>query len=306
MKQISNTILMIRPTSFCMNEETAVNNYYQQRSNQSELKIQANALVEFDVFSKKLIQQGLQVIIIDDMVIPKTPDAIFPNNWISFHKNGVLCKYPMFAANRRLERRDDILPILKEKGFTYDTIIDYSPYENNNMFLEGTGSFVLDRENKIAYCALSPRSNKKLFLKFCNDLNYKPILFNAFQTVKKERKAIYHTNVMLCIGEEFAVICLDSIDNKQEKENIINTLTQSKKEIIKITEKQVHQFAGNMLQVIGTNDKRFIIMSLTAFNSLNLSQKTALQKYGDFIVSNITTIEKNGGGSVRCMLAEIF
>jgi hypothetical protein len=306
MNQITRSVLMIRPASFCLNEETAVNNYYQQKNNQTLVETQANALAEFDVFAKKLIQQGLQVIIIDDIITPKTPDAIFPNNWVSFHQNGVLCKYPMFAANRRLERRDDILSILKEKGFTYDTIIDYSPYENNNVFLEGTGSFILDRKNKIAYCALSPRSNKKLFLKFCSDLNYKPILFNAFQTVKKERKAIYHTNVMFCIGEKFAVICLDSIDNKQEKENIINTLIQSKKEIIEITEKQVHQFAGNMLQVIGSNDKRLIIMSLTAFNSLKFSQKKALQKHGDFIISNITTIEKNGGGSVRCMLAELF
>jgi len=306
MKQISNAILMIRPASFYMNEETAVNNYYQQKSNQSKLEIQTNALAEFNLFLKNLVQQGIQVITIDDTIIPKTPDAIFPNNWISFHQNRVLCKYPMFAKNRRLERRDDIITILKDKGFIYDTIIDYSPYEKDNLFLEGTGSFILDRENKIAYCALSPRSNKALFLKFCNNLNYKPILFNAFQTVKKERKAIYHTNVMLCIGEKFAVICLDSIDNKQEKENIINTLTESKKEIIEITEKQVNHFAGNMLQVIGTNDKRFIIMSLTAFNSLDTPQKTTLKKHGDFLISNISTIEKNSGGSVRCMLAELF
>ena len=249
MQQITNTLLMIRPVAFRMNEQTAVNNYYQQAVGDDPKEVQNKALKEFDDFVIKLRKAGVEVIVVNDTPVPNTPDSIFPNNWISFHENGTVGLYPMFAENRRLERREDVLDMLEEQGFVIEEVVDYTSAEDEDVFLEGTGSLLLDRENQIAYCALSPRADEDLFIEFCEDFEYTPVIFHAYQTVQNKRALIYHTNVMMALAEKFAVICLDSIDDKTEKKNVIAHLRKTGKEIIEITEEQVNQFAGNMLQV---------------------------------------------------------
>jgi hypothetical protein len=246
------------------------------------------------------------VIVIDDTLEPDTPDSVFPNNWISFHENGDIALYPMFAENRRLERREDIFDILEEKGFQIKDIMDYTSAEEDGIFLEGTGSIILDRENEIAYCALSPRADEELFIEFCEDFEYNPVIFEAYQTVNGERKHIYHTNVMMCIAETFAVICADCIDDKAERKMVLQKLKESGKEIILITEEQVNNFAGNMLQVRGANDEKFLIMSDAAYNVLSKEQITKIDKHCKILHASLDIIEACGGGSARCMMAEVF
>lgn len=307
MQQTTNTILMIRPASFRMNEQTAVNNYYQQElADMLPATINAKAQQEFDSFVIKLRATGVNIIVIEDTKEPDTPDALFPNNWISFHENGDVAIYPMFAENRRLEKREDVLETIEEKGFEIKNIVDYSEAEEEAVFLEGTGSMILDRTNSKAYCALSPRADEELFMEFCEDFEYTPVLFTANQTINEKREAIYHTNVMMCVAENFAVICLEAIDDKKEKKNVLKHLKSDKKEIIAITEKQVNQFAGNMLQVKGANDERFLIMSSSAYKSLTKEQLQKIEKHNAIIHSSLETIEFCGGGSARCMMAEIF
>ncbi|MDO9260790.1 MAG: arginine deiminase-related protein [Flavobacteriaceae bacterium] len=305
--QITSHILMIRPANFRTNEETAINNFYQKTLiNLSADEIQAQALKEFDSLVELLKTKGIEVIVVSDKNFPNTPDAIFPNNWISFHENGDVALYPMFAPNRRLERREDILDILEDKGFLIENMIDYSSAENDEIFLEGTGSMTLDRENQNAYCAISARSDEELFIEFCEDFDYNPIVFSAYQTANEKREKIYHTNVMMTIGKTFAVVCLDCIDDAKERKNVIQHLRESKKEIISITEKQVGQFAGNMIHVKGAENKSFIVMSEKAYQSLSHQQKNQLEKHGEIIYSDVNTIETCGGGSVRCMMTEVF
>ncbi|CAM3585253.1 pentein-type domain-containing protein [Flavobacterium saliperosum S13] len=307
MKQTTDTILMIRPVAFRMNEQTAVNNYYQKvLDNLLPATVNAKAQEEFDTFVTKLRNVGVNVIVVDDTVSPDTPDSIFPNNWISFHENGDVALYPMFAENRRLERREDILDILEENGFHIEQIVDYSSAEEDDLFLEGTGSLLLDRENGKAYCALSPRANEELMIEFCEDFEMNPVIFEAYQTVNGERKHIYHTNVMMCLGETFAVICADCIDDKKERKMVLDCLKSDGKEIILITEDQVNNFAGNMLQVRGANDKRYLVMSTSAHQSLTPVQIAALEKHCEILSSSLDTIEACGGGSARCMMAEVF
>ena len=306
MQQTTNTILMIRPINFRMNEQTSVNNYYQEELDLKNAEINRKAQQEFDAYVAKLQQFGIQVIVVLDTDEFDTPDSLFPNNWISFHEDGTVTLYPMFAKNRRLERREDILEILEENGFLIENVVDYSSAEKEEIFLEGTGSLLLDRVNRKAYCALSPRADEDLFIEFCEDFEYTPILFNANQTVDKKRKAIYHTNVMMCLAETFAVICLSSIDDKQERKNVLRHLKEDKKQIIEITEEQVNHFAGNMLQVKGANDKRFLVMSQSAFDCLTQTQIQQITKHCKIISSSLETIETCGGGSARCMMAEIF
>ena len=307
MKQITNTILMVRPVSFRMNEQTAVNNYYQQViDNLTSESVQFKALQEFDSFVEKLRAIGVQVIVIEDQKNSDTPDSIFPNNWVSFHESGDVALYPMFAHNRRLERRDDILDKLEELGFLIENMIDYTSAEAEELYLEGTGSLLLDRVNSKAYCALSPRADEDLFIEFCEDFEFTPIIFVSYQTVNNKRLPIYHTNVMMCIGEKFAVICLDSIDDKKEKKNVIKHLKEDGKEIIAISEEQVNSFAGNMLQVLGSNDERYTVMSNAAFESLTKQQINQIEKYSKILHSSLDTIEACGGGSARCMMAEVF
>jgi len=305
--QITNHVLMIRPTNFRMNEQTILNNYYQKSLESfSDDEIQNLALIEFDNLVNKLKAVGVDVIVVNDQQNLNTPDSIFPNNWVSFHQNGDVALYPMFAPNRRLERRDDILDILEEKGFIIENIIDYSSAEMDEIFLEGTGSIVLDRENQNAYCAISPRSDEELFIEFCEDFDYNPIIFSAYQTVANKRALIYHTNVMMSIGKAFAIVCLEAIDNAKERKNLIQNLNESGKEIIAITEKQMSHFAANILQLIGNNNKPYIVMSQNAYNSLSKQQLNQIEKHSEIIYSNINTIETCGGGSVRCMMAEVF
>ena len=298
---------MIRPVAFRMNEQTAVNNYYQKvLDGLSAETVNAKAQEEFDTFVNKLRMVGIDVTVVDDTLDPDTPDSIFPNNWISFHDNGDVALYPMFAENRRLERREEILDILEDKGFVVNDIMDYSSAEEDGFFLEGTGSIVLDRENDKAYCALSPRADEELFIEFCEDFEYTPVIFEAFQTVNGERKLIYHTNVMMCIGDTFAVICADCIDDKKERKLVLDSLKGDGKEIILITEDQMNNFAGNMLELQGADDRRYLIMSASAHKSLTKKQIAQLEEHITILSSSLDTIEACGGGSARCMMAEIF
>lgn len=307
MKQTTNTILMIRPISFRMNEQTAVNNYYQKEVTKTLPEtINKMAQKEFDAYVEKLRDHGINVIVVSDTDEFDTPDSIFPNNWISFHENGTVGIYPMFAENRRLERREDILEQVEESGCIIENIVDYTSAEEEGLFLEGTGSIALDRTNRVAYCALSPRADEELFIEFCEDFEYTPVVFTANQTVNGERMAIYHTNVMMCIAETFAVICLDTIDDKKERKNVIKHLKQTGKEIIDISEEQVNNFAGNMLQVRGANDQKFLVMSQAAYDSLTPEQVQRIEKHCQIISSSLKVIEYCGGGSARCMMAEVF
>ncbi|CAA0144287.1 citrulline utilization hydrolase CtlX [Tenacibaculum maritimum] len=307
MKQTTNTILMVRPASFRMNEQTAINNYYQQEITEALPEtINMKAQKEFDTFVEKLQSKGVNVIVIKDTRVPDTPDALFPNNWVSFHESGMVGVYPMFAENRRLERREDVLELLEEQNFEITSVVDYTSAEEESVFLEGTGSMILDRENRKAYCALSPRADEELFIEFCEDFEYTPIIFNANQTVAGKREAIYHTNVMMCIGETFAVICLESIDDKKEKKNVLKHLKSDGKEVIAITEKQVNEFAGNMLQVKGKEGAPLLVMSTSAYHSLTKEQVKKIERHTPIIHTSLETIETCGGGSARCMMAEVF
>lgn len=298
---------MIRPVAFRMNEQTAVNNYYQKvLDGLLPATVNAKAQQEFDAFVEKLTAVGVDVTVVDDTLNPDTPDSIFPNNWISFHENGDVALYPMFAENRRQERREEILDLLEEKGFVIHNIIDYTSAEEDGFFLEGTGSLLLDRANAKTYCALSPRADEELFIEFCEDFDYAPVIFEAFQTVDSERKLIYHTNVMMCLGETFAVICSDCIDDKKERKMVLDNLKENGKEIILITEAQMNNFAGNMLEIRGANDKRYLVMSAAAHQSLTPKQIEQLEKHAEILSSSLDTIEACGGGSARCMMAEIF
>lgn len=297
---------MIRPVAFRMNEQTAVNNYFQEDLELKNVEINAKAQKEFDDFVAKLRSVGVHVIVENDDLLLDTPDSIFPNNWVSFHENGVVALYPMFAENRRRERREEIMDRLEEEGFVIDGFMDYTSAEEENLFLEGTGSILMDRVNKIAYCALSPRADEELFIEFCEDFEYDPVVFNAYQTVEGQRLPIYHTNVMMCLAEDFCVICLDTIDDQGERKAVIKKLRETGKEIIEITEKQMYQFAGNMLQVLGDDQNKYLVMSSAAHNSLTPAQIAAIEKHCPIISSDLQTIETCGGGSARCMMAEVF
>ena len=298
---------MVRPVNFRSNEQTAINNYYQKTPDGlPEEALLINAQKEFDTFVDKLRAEGIEVIVIEGEKETDTPDAHFPNNWISFHQDGTVALYPMFAENRRMERREDVLDILEEKKFVIKNVMDYSSAEDEGFFLEGTGSLLLDRVHKKAYCALSPRADEEILIEFCEDFEYTPVIFKANQTVGGGRSPIYHTNVMMCLGENFAVICLDSIDDKKERNNVIRHLKEDKKEIVDITEEQLTQFAGNMLQVVNNDNKRYIVMSSAAYKSLSASQLEKLKKHGSLLHSDLELIEICGGGSARCMMAEVF
>ena len=304
--QITNTILMIRPVAFRKNEETAVNNYFQEDLEIKNNEINKIAQEEFDDFVSVLRAKGVNVLVVEDRVEEDTPDSIFPNNWVSFHDSGNVAVYPMFAENRRRERREDIFEVLEESGFKIKDIIDYTSAEEEGLYLEGTGSILLDRVNRKAYCALSERANEDLFIEFCEDFDCFPVIFNANQSVNGERKAIYHTNVLMALAENFAVICLDAIDNKKERKNVVTHLKNDGKEVIAISESQMHSFAGNMLQVLGAKNERYMIMSSAAYHSLNKDQLSTIEKHCEIIHSSLETIETCGGGSARCMMAEVF
>lgn len=302
--QTTDTVLMIEPIAFGFNAETAKNNYFQIE--QKGFDTQFKALTEFKAFVEKLRSKGINVITIKDTLDPHTPDSIFPNNWVSFHKDGKVVLYPMFASNRRVERRDDIIETIKEQGFEVSEIDDWSFPEIQGHFLEGTGSMIFDHDNKLAYGSVSLRLDENLFREFCEKYGFTPVVFHSFQTVGEERLPIYHTNVMMCVADKFVVICLDCIDSELERSKVAETIKNSGKEIIEISEEQMQQFAGNMLQVQNRDGEKFLVMSETAYRSLHEDQVSAIEKYCEIIYSDLNTIEVNGGGSARCMLAEVF
>ncbi len=298
--QTTSNLLMIKPVRFDFNAETAVNNSFQQAS--SDQQVAEKATAEFDCFVSVLRNAGVQVTVVEDTPEPHTPDSVFPNNWISFHDDGTVFLYPMFAVNRRLERKPHVLAAIENK-FQIKKTIDLSEYENQQLFLEGTGSMVLDRANKIAYACLSPRTNLRVLNDWCSKSGFRPV---AFTSVDSKGDPIYHTNVMMCIADSYAVICLDSIPDKQERDTVIKTLQDTKKEIIEISFDQMNRFAGNMLQVQNIKGDRYLVMSSQAYNSLTTEQIKHIEAYHPILHSDITTIETNGGGSARCMMAEVF
>jgi hypothetical protein len=302
MKQATNNILMVRPATFAFNTETAGSNAFQSEMSGNAAAIKQQVLEEFDAFVKTLQSGGVTVFVFDDTEHPEKPDAVFPNNWVTFHPDGTVILYPMFAPNRRLERRQDIIDALA-KQFTVSNILDLSGYENANRFLEGTGSIVFDHKHKTAYACLSPRTDKALFLQVCEYLQYQPVYFYAHD---KNGKEIYHTNVMMCIGENFAVICLDTITNPQERVMVAASLTNAGHQVIDITFEQMNAFAGNMLMVQSSSGKAILALSQSSYNSLASNQKEAIEKYCTLLPLAINTIETIGGGSARCMMAEIF
>jgi len=290
---------MIRPVNFSFNEETAGNNAFQVKACTDN--VQVKALEEFDRFVDLLRKNGVNVTVVEDTPQPRTPDALFPNNWISFHDNETVILYPMYAPNRRAERKEHVLEKI-DKQFKVANRIDLSDYEKNNLFLEGTGSMVLDRENNIAYACLSPRTDKKVLNEFCRRMNYKPVTFTA---VDNKGRPIYHTNVMMCVADKYVVICIDSIPDSKEKENVIAEIENTGKEIIDINYEQLNHFAGNMLQVANNEGEKLLVMSTQAYQSLTHEQVEELSAYNRIIHSSLNTIETNGGGSARCMMAEI-
>jgi len=291
---------MIRPVNFGFNEQTAGSNAFQNR-NAAQQQVQDNALREFDNLVNVLRENGVEVLVVDDTKEPHTPDSIFPNNWVSFHQDGNVFLYPMMAENRRLERREDIIMGLEDE-FKINHVIDLSRFEHENKFLEGTGSMVLDRENKIAYACISPRTDREVLDLFCKQTGYKEVSFHAFD---EKQQAIYHTNVLMCIGSKFAVICLDCITDDSERNEVITILKLTYKEIVNISFEQMNHFAGNMLELKNKAGESLLVMSQSAFLSLDEDQKTTLGKYCKLLYADINTIESNGGGSARCMIAEV-
>lgn len=292
---------MIEPIQFDFNEETAVNNLFQVKSTLSTA-LQQKALTEFRGLVDLLQKAGVDVLVVKDSPDPHTPDSLFPNNWLSMHEDGTLILYPMFAVNRRNERKQSVLDAVREK-YRIEQIIDFSQYENQGLFLEGTGSMVLDRQHKIAYACLSQRTHRQLLNEFAEKRNYQTV---AFVSVDSNRQPVYHTNVMMSVADEYAVICLDSIPDESERKKVSNTLQDTRKEIIPISMDQMNHFAGNMLQVQSKQGEPLLVMSSQAYHSLNPEQLTGLEKFNRILHTDLSTIETNGGGSARCMMAEIF
>ncbi len=299
-KQTTPHILMIKPVGFDFNAETAVNNAFQQKG--SNENAQQKAATEFDGFVQKLTDAGVDIMVVQDTPVPHTPDSIFPNNWISFHQDGSLILYPMYAANRRAERKAQVVAAIASR-FEIGNHIDFTDAEQQNKFLEGTGSMVLDRENKIAYACLSPRTDKQLFEDWCIQTQYTPC---SFYSVDETGGEIYHTNVMMCVADKFVVICLDSIRKAEERKQVVDTISKSGKKIIEINYNQMNHFAGNMLQVENKSGEKILVMSSQAYHALSPEQVKQLENFNRILHADLTTIETNGGGSARCMMAEIF
>ena len=300
---IANKVMMVRPANFGFNEETAKNNSFQANIfGLTPEEISSRAVVEFDQLVQKMVDHGIQVEIIQDTTEPKNPDAVFPNNWISFHHPDFIVTYPMFAKARRSERRESIIDIIREE-YKIKAQFRFEQFEAEEKFLEGTGSMIFDRENKIAYACRSIRTDEKLFHQFCADMNFKPVLFDS---VDAKGNPIYHTNVMMCVAADFVVICMESIPIAAERRLLKAFFKETGKKIIDISLNQVEQFAGNMLQLKNEKEDRFLIMSTSAYNSLNKEQLNSILPLTKIIHSDLTTIETYGGGSARCMIAELF
>lgn len=307
LQQTTDKVLMIRPVRFYFNEETAVNNAYQVDKKEAKDLVEKRAMDEFDALVEKMKSVGIHVEVIQDTDEPYTPDSIFPNNWFSTHEDKIVVIYPMFAENRRLERKKffaDLEDILNNREYV---LLDLTANEKDGNFLEGTGAMVIDRTNKRAYCTLSPRAHVEPLIEFCKALDYKPVIFEAIQDFGNGKKVpIYHTNVMMGIGEKYAVVCLESIINPVEKERVFEELSIARKEIVDIAPSQVLKFAGNVLEVKNSEGKRYTMMSKSAYDVLTEDQRAIISKSSEILYSDITTIETYGGGSVRCMIAELY
>jgi len=297
--QTTSHLLMIRPVNFSFNAETAVNNAFQVAA--SDERTAEKALAEFNDFVQVLRDNGVDVTVIDDTPEPFTPDSLFPNNWVSFHPDGTVVLYPMYALNRRAERKPGVLERLAQK-FSLGRTLDLSHFENEELYLEGTGSMVLDRENKIAYACLSPRTDRAVLQDFGEKMGYRPVVFHAVDTAGRD---IYHTNVMMCIADKYAVICLDSLPDAGERALVKTELEGSGKVLVEISLDQMNHFAGNMLQVHNARGEKLLVMSTQAYASLTQGQVGLLTFFNRIIHSPLTTIETNGGGSARCMMAEV-
>jgi len=298
--QTTSTVLMVRPVSFSFNEETAANNLFQKKG--FEKSAQEMALEEFDKFASLLGSNGVEVLVVQDTPEPHTPDSVFPNNWFSTHEGGTLVIYPMFAKNRRLERKQGVLDMIHSK-FKIKRVVDLTKWEEKSQFLEGTGSMILDRDNDMVYACRSVRTDENVLEEFCDELDYDYFIFNAFDG---DGKQIYHTNVMMCIAEKFVVACLDSITDINEREEFIGLVEESDKDLIEISLEQMSFFAGNMLELKNKKGEALLVMSSTAKKSLTKDQLDKFSSYCKILSPDLTTIENNGGGSARCMLAEIF
>lgn len=301
--QTTSSVLMVRPASFGFNLETAASNAYQQRLPGHPLAaIRQRALAEFDQFVALLRAHGIRVVVVDDNVLPDKPDAVFPNNWISLHRDGRLVLYPMQAPNRRLERRPEIIAMLG-RDFQVNQVVDLSYHEKEGRFLEGTGSMILDHENRLAYACLSPRTDAGILREFCDLFNYQPVSFHAYD---HRGGLVYHTNVIMCLGQHFAVICTQAIRDAAERALVVGHLSHTGHEVIDITPDQLLHYAGNMLEVENQAGRHYLVMSEQAFRSLRPEQVETLEKYASILAPPIYTIEHLGGGSARCMMAEIF
>ncbi len=297
--QAPKAVVMIRPWRFCSNPETADDNAFQKTDAPDIDNIADSARAEFDNVVQTLTEHGVTVHAFDDFGENETPDSVFPNNWFSTHWGGHVAIYPMYSKNRRRERRSDVIEMLKSKYRVQD-VVDYSGLEWDDCFLEGTGAMVLDNINRIAYTAKSNRSNEIILERFCTQFNYEPM---AFDTADESGKAIYHTNVMMCIGTEFAIICLDMIANEQRRQQVKERLEESGREVIELSFEQVNNFAGNALELTGNNG-RIVAMSQCAYDALTPTQIEQIEKYSQIVAMNIPTIEL-AGGSIRCMLAGV-
>lgn len=303
MEQITNKIIMVRPANFGYNEETADDNAFQNKDlGLSSKEITSGAIEEFDTFVELLREHGISVEVIEDTDKPRKPDAIFPNNWFTTHDDGTIITYPMYAEIRRLERREDIVELLSER---VDTSRRYSfeYFEEENKFLEGTGSMILDRKNRIVYACLSERTHVEVLDKFSVLRNYKKIFFKS---VDPGGDDIYHTNVMMTLGENFVLIGMESIKNEEDRKMLLDSFKTTEKEVIELSYEQLRCFAGNMLQLRNKRGERFVVMSKQAKDSLNADQINSLENHGKILSPDIKTIETSGGGSVRCMIAEDF
>ena len=305
-QQTTNQLLMIRPSCFYTNEQTARNNYFQQQTDENQRSTTAKAQQEFDGFVDELRSHGVKVFVWQDPEEPQTPDALFPNNWISFHNPQTLVTYPMYAVNRQMEVSNAPIKFLESKGLLFANKLDFTSHISSNIFLEGTGSMVLDRVNQIAYCARSERTNSILIDMFCQKMGYSAVVFSSLQSVNGQRQPIYHTNVMMSVGLDFAMVCLDSVDDINERNILIGSLEKSGKKIIELTEDQIHQFVGNVLELQSVSGNRLLAMSSTAYYALTDSQKEQISSKLTMVYSPLPTIERLGGGSARCMMAELF
>mgnify|MGYP001596071292 CR=1 FL=1 len=301
-KQITNAILMVRPVAFGFNTETSLDNAFQNDFNKDSSSIQQQALLEFDDMVTLLRENGIMVKVVEDTLSPKTPDSIFPNNWFSTHSDGRVALYPLKAENRRQERRPDVFEHLVEAGFSIKHIEDFSDAEQEGKFLESTGSLILDRENELCFVSVSERSNPEVVVEFCEVFGYQPVFFQSVIG----GKPVYHTNVCMSIASEYALVCLDSFSREDEKSKTKNALQLAGKEVIELSERQIINFAGNGLEVQDENGESVFVLSKRAFDSLEEDQIGTIKKYSKVITPEITTIETIGGGSARCMMAEIF